>query len=481
MAGEAADLVADRYRLLDRLGGGAMGVVWLGHDTLLDRDVAVKELLINAGMRPEQVREASQRAMREARIAARMHHPHAISIYDVVEHDGKPCLIMEFLPSRTLAELIAEQGPLPPERVGRIGAQIAGGLAAAHAAGIVHRDVKPGNVLLAEDGTAKLTDFGISRASGDSTVTATGLLAGTPAYLAPEVAQGEPATRTSDLYSLGATLYCALEGTPPFGEDANPIALLYRIANNPAPPPLHAGPLTDIVSRLLRSDPQQRPDATETEEILLGIAADAPEPPPPPPPPAVRATRPRRRRALVAGLVLAVLVTTGTLVAIALTSDPGTVKSAPPVTTRSAPPATATTTIKTTTTPPSATTTPPPASTSTPATTTPSDVSGQLSDAITGYYQLMPGNLNSAWNHMTADYQQNHAGGMAGYQRFWQPIATVAVSDVVPSPPDSVTATITYHYRDGHVVVERTQFQLTQQDGMWKIAGSSVLSHSGTT
>lgn len=144
------DLIAQRYRLLDRVGGGAMGVVWRAHDTILDRDVAAKVLLVDETVSPEQAQQANQRALREARIAARLHHPRAISVYDVVEHDGRPILIMEFLPSQTLADLIAEHGPLPVDQVSRIGAQIAGALAAAHDAGIVHRDVKPGNVLLGE-------------------------------------------------------------------------------------------------------------------------------------------------------------------------------------------------------------------------------------------------------------------------------------------------------------------------------------------
>jgi eukaryotic-like serine/threonine-protein kinase len=368
---------------------------------------------------------------------------------------------MEFLPSRSLSDLIAEQRVLPVEQVSRIGAQIAAALAAAHAAGIVHRDVKPGNVLLAADGTAKLTDFGISRAAGDSTITATGILAGTPAYLAPEVAQGEEAGYPSDVYSLGATLYCAVEGTPPFGLDPNPIALLYRIANNPVPPPRQAGPLSDTLERLLRAEPGRRVTAQEAEQALTNIT-------PVEPPPIATAGRTRRRGILVA-LVLGVLLVTGVL--IALMNDGGAAKTAggPPHTvTRAAPPpppaVTATTTPKAAVTTPSA----------------PQDITGQLADAITGYYQLVPGDLGTAWGHMTADYQQNHAGGMTGYQQFWQLVARVSLSGMIANPPGTVTATITYVYRNGNVVVERTQFGLVQQDGMWKIASSSVLTHSGT-
>jgi eukaryotic-like serine/threonine-protein kinase len=476
----AVDLIAGRYRLLDRIGGGAMSEVWRGHDEVLNRDVAVKELLVHGGMTEAQTQEAHDRALREARIAARLHHPHAVGVFDVVEHAGRPCLIMEFLSARTLAELIAEHGTLPAEQVRRIGAQVAGALAAAHAAGIVHRDVKPGNVLITADGTAKLTDFGISRAVGDVTLTATGVLAGTPAYLAPEVAKGSEATQSSDVFSLGATLYCAIEGSPPFGLDANPIALLYRIATSPVPTPSHADGLGDVLSTLLRTDPDQRPTAREAERALTdsepapstttAAAATAATP-------ATRSSAPRRRRAVVVSLALAVLLAAGVLVVVLTNSGPD--RAAGPASSPKPAPTT------TTTAPPRSTTAgnnAPAASTTTSAPAqpaTPQDVPDQLTAAIVGYYQLVPGNLGVAWNHMTADYQQNHAGGMSGYQRFWQPIERVSVTGATPSPPHTVTATVNYYYRSGNVVVESTRFGLIQQDGMWKIASSTVLSHRG--
>ena len=337
----------------------------------------------------------------------------------------------------------------------------------AHAAGVVHRDVKPGNVLLGADGTAKLTDFGISHAAGDSTITATGILAGTPAYFAPEVARGYEASYASDVFSLGATLYCAVDGLPPFGLTGNPIALLYRIANDPVPPPRHAGPLTDVLTSLLRADPDARPTAREAERALTDIPS-LPAAPAALPSPDGR----RRRGAVVATLLLAVLATTAILVTVmARGSRSNTVTAPPAPTPRSA---------ATTTTPPPPTTTARTAPPSRTPTTTTQDLPGQLTDAIIGYYQLVPGNLASAWSHMTADYQQHHAGGMSGYQRFWQPVARVSLSNVTATTPSTVTATIDYFYRSGNVVVERTQFGLVRQDGMWKIASSTVLSHSGT-
>jgi serine/threonine protein kinase len=465
---DIGDEIVDRYRLVARIGSGAMGVVWQAHDTVLNRAVAVKELLIHGGMTDAQTHEGNQRALREGRIAARVHHPHAISVYDVVEHAGRPCLIMEFLPSRSLSDLLAEQRILPVHQVSRIGAQIASALAAAHAAGIVHRDVKPGNVLLAEDGTAKLTDFGISRAAGDSTITATGVLAGTPAYLAPEVAQGHDAGYASDVFSLGATLYAAVEGEPPFGLPANQIALLYRIANESAPPPRQAGALTDPLMAMLRADPGHRPTAHEIEHTLNEVTQAALIAPPVEPAPVVPVVAPAgtrgRRRAVVVALVLGVLVITGVLIAVM--NQGGSSTASPP-------PPSRTSTVA----PPHTTTSAPP--TTTPPTTTAQNVSDQLTTAIVSYYQLMPGNLTLAWNRMTADYQQNHAGGPNGYRRFWQPVAHVTVSNVTASPPDTVQATISYTYQDGHVVTERTRFGLVRQDGTWKIASSSVLSHQG--
>jgi serine/threonine protein kinase len=264
--------VAGRYRLVERIGSGAMGVVWRAHDERLHRTVAVKELLLAPGLSTGETDEAIQRAMREGRIAARLHHPNAISVFDVVEEDGVPCLVMEYLPSRSLSAVMAERGALPPREVARIGAQVAAALAAAHSAGIVHRDIKPGNVLLGDDGTVKITDFGISRATDDVTVTKTGLIAGTPAYLAPEVALGRDPAPPSDVFSLGSTLYAAVEGEPPFGLSENTLGLLHAVAAGQINPPQHAGPLADVLRYLLRADPTERPTAGKTRDVLHAVA-----------------------------------------------------------------------------------------------------------------------------------------------------------------------------------------------------------------
>ncbi|SDD61362.1 serine/threonine-protein kinase [Actinokineospora iranica] len=275
---EAGQLVAGRYRLLDTIGSGAMGVVWRARDERLERVIAIKRLIIRPGLSSAQTDEARRRAMREARIAARLQHRNAIAMLDVAEHDGDPCLVMEFLPSRSLSAVIAEQGTLPPEQVAAIGSQVAAALAAAHAAGIVHRDVKPGNILLDDKGTVKITDFGISRAIDDGTITETGMLAGTPAYLAPEIARGQDPGHASDVFSLGATLYHAVEGKPPFGLNPNPLALLHAVASGNVTPPRNAGPITPALMSLLRADPADRPTMDEAASILAQPTAPMPMP-----------------------------------------------------------------------------------------------------------------------------------------------------------------------------------------------------------
>jgi len=307
---DTAKLIAGRYRLVDQVGQGAMGVVWRAHDERLDRTVAVK----NLGHDPVTEKITSERAMREARLTARLRHPHAITVHDVVEQDGKPYLIMEYLPSRSLTDLLAEQGELQPGQVISIGCQLASALAAAHAEGIVHRDVTPGNVLITPAGIAKIADFGISRATGEGAVTGGGFIAGTPAYLAPEVAGGAEAGFASDVFSLGATLYRALEGTPPFGTDENSITLLLRIARDEIIPPQHSGPLAEALVRMLHRDPEQRPTMVETHELLTAVAEGHPLPAPRPvrertATRLIRIPRPRRKisMASAAGLCLLAL------------------------------------------------------------------------------------------------------------------------------------------------------------------------------
>jgi tRNA A-37 threonylcarbamoyl transferase component Bud32 len=269
-------VVAGRYRLLERIGGGGMGAIWLASDELLGRQVAVKQVLPPPTADETVIAQQRQRALREGRIAARLSHPHAVAVYDVALEDGAPWLVMEYLPSRSLAEVLHQDGVLPVDQVAQIGAQLADALAATHAAGIVHRDVKPANVLIGRgprvEGVVKITDFGISHARDDVTLTQTGQITGTPAFLAPEVARGGEVTPESDVFSLGATLYTCLEGQPPFGMDDNALRLLHRVAGGEVIPPRRAGSMTGTLTRMLAADPADRPTTTEARDELARLA-----------------------------------------------------------------------------------------------------------------------------------------------------------------------------------------------------------------
>ncbi|MFE5474530.1 protein kinase [Nocardia sp. NPDC056541] len=266
-------LIAGRYRLTDPIGTGAMGVVWRATDVRLRRTVAVKQVLLAPGLTGTQALEGKLRAMREGRIAARLHHPNAITVFDVAEEDGQPWLVMEYMNAPSLAVKLAGGVTLPPIEVAGIGAQAAAALSAAHDAGIMHRDVKPANLLVGDDGTVKLTDFGISHATGDVTVTATGFLAGTPAYLAPEIARGDNPKPAADVFALGSTLYAASEGAPPFGEGDNPLAVLHAVARGVVPEPKNAGPLAPVLMWLLTASADDRPTMAQARVALEDVAA----------------------------------------------------------------------------------------------------------------------------------------------------------------------------------------------------------------
>ncbi|WP_337821289.1 serine/threonine-protein kinase [Amycolatopsis sp. A1MSW2902] len=247
-------LIADRYRLLERVGSGGMGVVWRARDDRLGREVALKQARLSDVVSGRTLR-------REARLAAGVLHPNVVTFFDVAADGDELWLVMEYVPARSLAEILAAEGRLPARTVAEIGVQIAAALGAVHAHGIVHRDVKPGNVLIAADGRAKLTDFGISRSvRTDETVTDSPLIGGTPDYLAPEVAQGHPPTAASDIFSLGATLFAAVEGAPPFS-GGNEYATIRRVAEGAVPRARHADGLAPALELLMRRDPAERPTA----------------------------------------------------------------------------------------------------------------------------------------------------------------------------------------------------------------------------
>jgi eukaryotic-like serine/threonine-protein kinase len=519
---EPQTLIADRYRLLHRVGSGGMGVVWEGWDERLERRVAVKQLFRQSEATTREAELANQRAMREARLSARLQHPHTVAVFDAVEQDGQLWLIMQFIPSITLAAVLEEGGPLLPNEAAKVGAQVASALAAAHAVGIVHRDVKPGNILIAEDGSALISDFGIARALGDATLTSSGMIHGTPAYLAPEVAQGNEADFASDVFSLGSTLYSALEGGPPFGTDENTMALLHRVASGQLRPPQHSGPLTSVIMDMLSVDPDARPSMSAVAESLARLTAQghaaesaesqqptAPLPTAAPATPAASAPpiqhqppiQPQRRRSLAAALAVVALIGIGILVAALFVNDRRAVNptAATGESTSADPPATTSAATSPSPTPNTPTPTPKasapqqgpaqqpetqtrtPRPTRAPSPTTAPTVRGtptaaELRRAITSYYALMPQNTDAAWPRMTAWYQTNHAGGRQAYQQFWDAINRVTVANVRGIPPDSAQATLTYYFKDGRVVRERTGYGFVNDGGRLKINSSTVLS-----
>ena len=262
-------LVAGRYLLVERVGSGGMGTVWRAEDKLLGRHVAVKKLHIPPHLHDDEVRTLHERTRREARSAARITHPNVIVVHDVVDDEGLPCIVMEYIPSATLSDVLKRRGALPPHEAARIGQATAAALRAAHNAGVLHRDVKPGNVLLAEDGRIVLTDFGIAMESGTSSLTKSGELIGSIRYLAPERlrASGTGPGPAGDLWALGATLYQAVEGRHPF-QRPTPIETAYAIATDPYEPLRNAGDLAPVIEGLLVKEPEQRMDVHEVERRL---------------------------------------------------------------------------------------------------------------------------------------------------------------------------------------------------------------------
>ncbi|WP_448640306.1 serine/threonine-protein kinase [Geodermatophilus sp. URMC 63] len=260
-------LVAGRYVVSGVLGRGGMGVVWRATDQVLNRPVALKEVVFPAHLSDEERDALRRRTLREARTAARLVHPNVTTLYDVVEEDGRPWLVMEHVDARSLQEVVQQHGPLPWTTVARIGLDVLGALEAAHEVGIVHRDVKPGNVLVGRDCAAHLTDFGIAVATGDPSITTAGAIIGSPPFMAPERARGEEAGPAADLWSLGATLYTAVEGRLAF-ERTEPMATLFAVVSDDPAPVEHAGPLEPVLRGLLTKDPAARMDVAAARRDL---------------------------------------------------------------------------------------------------------------------------------------------------------------------------------------------------------------------
>jgi len=272
---ETERILAGRYRLEAVIGRGGMGAVWRARDELLNRNVAIKEIVWPDLLDPAERETARHRTVREAQMAARLSHPNVVGVYDILEEDGRPCIVMELVPFRSLRDVLAEDGPMSPPEAARVGLSVLAALSAVHEAGVVHRDVKPANILLGPEDRVVLVDFGIAKAADSPALTASGVLLGSPSYLAPERARGGRADTASDLWALGASLYAAVEGRPPFERDSVIASLTAVVADEPEPAP-RAGPLWPVIEGLLRKDPAARLDAAGAERMLRRIASADP-------------------------------------------------------------------------------------------------------------------------------------------------------------------------------------------------------------
>ena len=495
------EIIAGRYRVEREVGRGGMGSVWLCRDELLGRLVAVKQV----GHLPGESAPDLARAMREARSSAPLNHPNVVSIYDAIEEGDHIWLVMEYVPGRTLAELMSQDGRLTPERVAGIGAQVADGLAAAHDRGTVHRDVKPGNILVTEDDSAKIADFGISRTTGDPTLTQSGLMSGTPAYFSPQLARGEEPTPADDVWALGATLYAAVEGRPPYPEQRNAIAMLTQIVSATPPHPEHAGFLSDPIRRMLDPDPTSRwsmadvahalhrlheeNDTSGTREATAIAAAPRPtaaaaSDPAPTTPATPVAHPPRRRRTGL--LALAVLL----LAAIALggylllddngDADPQARSSSTPSAKPSDDGSTAADapTSEGSDDEPSDDESTPEEEATPEESVEPSSLpaaGGSKASFVEGYYGVLPDDPESGWSMLAPEYQaQSDVGPYDDYAGFWSGIDAVTVEDTRPAGSDAVDVTLTYTSGGGTQSEVRRVFLERGDDG-FLISGSEIV------
>jgi serine/threonine protein kinase len=495
------DLIGQRYRVQRAIGQGGMGTVWLCRDETLARDVAVKQV----GLLPGESLTDSARALREARSSAALSHRSVVTVFDVVEEAQSIWLVMEYLPSRSLSDVIRDEGPLAPDRAARICAQVADGLAAAHAAGTIHRDVKPGNVLVGEDDEAKISDFGIARRDGDATVTTDGLITGTPHYFSPELATGQPPAAPADVWALGATLYAAVEGSPPYPPQQNALAVLQDIVERRPPAPRHAGELEPVLSRMLDRDPASRWSMADVAQALhrigdagvehtrvvttatpgvtpssarssrggraAGVSAD-------PPAETSTDTGARRRRGWlpVAAALAALVVLGGVGLALLLGGDDegGTPAASPESDGASASSAPETAASEPTPTPseePSSSPSPSPSQTA----SAPAGDRQEQYDAVSTYFSAAPGDPDAGWELVGPEVQQV---GRDSYDGFWGSIESVRTSDLEPGPTDdTVEATLLYRFDDGRTVRERQRLTLLRADsGELLINGNTVLS-----
>jgi serine/threonine protein kinase len=482
------DLIAGRYRVLGEAGRGGMGSVYHCVDDRLHREVAVKQV----GRMPGESVTDQARALREARSSAALHHPHVVSIYDAVAEGDHIWLVMEHVRGRTLSQILREDGPLPPARAAWIGAQVAEGLAAAHERGTVHRDVKPGNILVSDGDHAKISDFGIARTHGDSTLTRSGVLIGTPAYFAPEIARGGAPSPAADVWALGVALYSAVEGRLPHDDDPNPLGLLGTIAVEEPRRPERAGPLTDALGRMLDRDPASRwsmadvahalrqvadhgatPDDTREATPVLGATGGEPEPeqelepglPAVAPAPGAAPRRRKGRGALVvAGLVLLLAAGVGAL----LLLDRG--QQDAPEAGRPAPDPTASPTSSPSE--PSDEETPEeaePTPTQTDEDSSEPSVAAAPAAFVEDYYAVLPDDTRSGYERLSPSYQEETSFGE--YDGFWSTVDSVTVEDSASTGPRAVDVTLVYDGAEREV----RRIYLERGEGGWLIADDEVV------
>ena len=465
-------MIGGRYSLDREIGRGGMGAVWLGRDEVLGRMVAIKLV----GQQPGGSSPDLVRAEREARVAARVNHPHVVAVFDLVQEDDQQWLVMEYVEGRTLAELVRDEGAMPPDRAAAILAQAAEALAAAHAAGVIHRDVKPSNILVTPQGQAKLSDFGIARAEADAALTRTGMVTGSPAYLAPEIASGQEVTAAADVWSLGATLFHTLSGRPPYDVGDNVLGALYRIVNEPPPRLDDAGWLAPLVESSMTHDPAARwtmadvavflrtgPGAPVPVPTAAGHAGspdpepEAPETPtevltttPPtvePPTPEVASER-RRRGGVLPWLVGAGVVALAVMIGLVIYY--GTRDSPPP--------------------PDDATSAESPSVTDSPD---PQPDPAGMEAFVEDYLTTAAGDPPTGFTMLTPEFQEE-SGGLEGYTAFWGQVANPRLTDVQANAEDPANLTVSYGY-DYSFPGEGRQhddvtLRLVFQDGRYLIA-----------
>ncbi|MGH3348124.1 MAG: serine/threonine-protein kinase [Nocardioides sp.] len=456
-------MIAGRYELEREVGRGGMGAVWLARDAVLGRQVAIKKVgVVPGGANPD-----LERAEREARLAARLNHPHVVAVYDLVTDGGSQYLVMEYVEGVTLAGLVDRDGPLLPDQVSPLVAQAADALAAAHAAGIVHRDVKPSNILVTAEGEVKLSDFGIARAEADASLTQTGLVTGSPAYLSPEVASGHTATDASDVWSLGATVFHALSGRPPYEVGDNLMGALYRIVHEQPPRLANAGWLAPMLDATMTQDPADRWSMAQVRDFLAAgptatalrpVPAGAPEvheahqtqvlapaPVEPVTPGARDGSGPRRRSALLPlGILAAVIVVLlAVVLAITLGDDPAT---------------------------------DPPTGGGSPTERDPTNEPAAEPNAadmeafIGDYLATAPTDPETTYEMLTPAFQEQ-SGFMDGYTGFWSTIETADLVEVAADPQAlTVAYTVAYVTKNGDESTDDVVLRLVFQDGQYLIA-----------